>query len=65
MLWATTHLATKLLRVHTMQQRQKMKATPAATKVRGCIKTILRYIGEDPAREGLLDTPDRVVRAMA
>lgn len=26
------------------------------------IKTILRYIGEDPEREGLQDTPQRIVR---
>lgn len=26
------------------------------------IKTILRYIGEDPTREGLIDTPKRIVK---
>ncbi|MEB3196489.1 MAG: GTP cyclohydrolase I FolE [Candidatus Sericytochromatia bacterium] len=29
------------------------------------VRTLLAYIGEDPDREGLLDTPDRVVRAYA
>src|SRR5687767_10654772 len=29
------------------------------------VRGILRYIGEDPEREGLLDTPARVVRAMS
>ena len=29
------------------------------------VRGILRYLGEDPAREGLLDTPGRVVRALA
>ena len=28
-----------------------------------CIRTLLGYIGEDPDREGLRDTPGRVVRA--
>ncbi len=28
-----------------------------------CVRTILRFIGEDPEREGLIDTPSRVVRA--
>lgn len=27
------------------------------------VSTLLRFIGEDPSRDGLLDTPDRVVRA--
>lgn len=29
------------------------------------IRGLLRYLGEDPEREGLLETPGRVVRAMA
>jgi len=29
------------------------------------VRGMLRYIGEDPEREGLLDTPARVVRAMS
>mgnify|MGYP006290560655 FL=1 len=28
------------------------------------VKTLLSYIGEDPERDGLLDTPKRVVKAM-
>jgi len=27
------------------------------------IKTILKFVGEDPNREGLLETPKRVVKA--
>ncbi|MDE2316160.1 MAG: GTP cyclohydrolase I, partial [Xanthomonadaceae bacterium] len=27
------------------------------------VRTLLRWAGEDPAREGLLDTPKRVVKA--
>ena len=29
------------------------------------VRAILRFIGEDPAREGLVDTPKRVVKAMS
>lgn len=29
----------------------------------GAVKTLLAFIGEDPARNGLLDTPQRVVKA--
>jgi len=31
--------------------------------VLGAIRTLLRWAGEDPAREGLVDTPGRVARA--
>lgn len=36
--------------------------TPNTKDIEGAIKTILAYIGEDPEREGLVCTPDRIVR---
>lgn len=36
--------------------------TPNAQDIATAIKTILRYIGEDPEREGLKGTPDRILR---
>ncbi|NOY90792.1 MAG: GTP cyclohydrolase I FolE [Deltaproteobacteria bacterium] len=36
----------------------------SAEEAEGHVRALLRYIGEDPTREGLLDTPARVVRAM-
>lgn len=36
---------------------------PEVAKVMDAVRTILSYIGEDPTREGLLDTPRRVVKA--
>lgn len=38
-------------------------ARPSREEARAALKTILRHIGEDPEREGLRDTPDRVLRA--
>lgn len=35
---------------------------PTTQDVKDSIKTILRYIGEDPEREGLRETPDRIIR---
>ena len=32
-------------------------------EVQDAMRTLLRWVGEDPAREGLLDTPARVARA--
>jgi GTP cyclohydrolase I len=37
------------------------RVTPAAAEE--AVRTLLRWAGEDPAREGLLDTPKRVVKA--
>lgn len=34
------------------------------SKAEAHVRGLLRYLGEDPKREGLLDTPARVVRAM-
>lgn len=36
--------------------------TPNAKDIESAIRTILAYIGENPDREGLVGTPDRIVR---
>jgi len=36
---------------------------PGRAEAEAAIRTILAYVGDDPEREGLLGTPDRVVRA--
>lgn len=36
---------------------------PSREEAEAAIQTIIRWIGDDPSREGLLDTPGRVVRA--
>ena len=38
--------------------------SPECRKAMDHIRSILAFIGEDPNREGLLDTPKRVVKAM-
>jgi GTP cyclohydrolase I len=38
---------------------------PSRAEAEQAVRTLLRYVGEDPAREGLLDTPRRVVKAYA
>jgi GTP cyclohydrolase I len=35
----------------------------SAEEARDAVRTLLRYMGEDPERDGLLETPDRVCRA--
>jgi len=39
------------------------KVRPSREQAEDAIRTLLRYMGEDPEREGLLDTPGRVVSA--
>lgn len=43
-----------------------MSTTPRPTEeeARAAVRTLLAYIGDDPEREGLRETPARVVRAM-
>ncbi len=36
---------------------------PTVTEAEEAVRTLLRWAGDDPEREGLLDTPGRVVRA--
>jgi GTP cyclohydrolase I len=48
--------------------KRKSSTTPAAARptreqAEEAVRTLLRWAGDDPAREGLLGTPDRVVRA--
>lgn len=42
---------------------QEPKKRPNRDEVRAAVKTILSYIGENPEREGLLETPDRLLRS--
>jgi GTP cyclohydrolase I len=36
---------------------------PSRTEAEAAVRTLIRWAGEDPTREGLLDTPARVVRS--
>ncbi len=36
---------------------------PVPTEVSEAIRTLIRWSGDDPTREGLMETPDRVARA--
>ncbi|MEX3953745.1 GTP cyclohydrolase I FolE [Paraburkholderia sp. EG287B] len=38
-------------------------ARPSRAEAEDAVRVLLRWAGDDPAREGLLDTPGRVVRA--
>ena len=36
---------------------------PSRAEAEAAVRTLIRYVGEDPRREGLAETPERVVRA--
>lgn len=36
--------------------------TPNTQDAKSAVRTLLRYIGEDPDRPGLIETPDRIIR---
>jgi GTP cyclohydrolase I len=38
-------------------------ATPTRAEAEAAVRVLLQWIGDDPDREGLVDTPERVVRA--
>jgi GTP cyclohydrolase I len=43
--------------------RQSMRVRPTRSQAEEAVRTLLEWIGEDPDREGLVGTPDRMVRA--
>ena len=49
----------------TITRDTMLDRKPTAEEAEEAVRTLLRYIGEDPDREGLLDTPARVVRSYA
>ncbi len=53
------------LRAPTVVPGSKDDKTPRPTRTQAeeAVKTLIRWAGDDPSREGLLGTPDRVVRS--
>ena len=44
-------------------QPSETPARPDRVDAENAVRTLIRWAGDDPAREGLLDTPARVVRS--
>jgi GTP cyclohydrolase IA len=49
--------------VKDIEKSNSSKAEVTDKQAEEAFKTILSWIGEDPSREGLLETPKRVVKA--
>ena len=44
-------------------ERQMRRSRPSREDAESAVRTLIEWAGDDPDREGLLGTPDRVVRA--
>lgn len=55
----------KLVNLRTVRGRPKTKKrkSPTETEAENAVRTLIRWAGDDPDREGLKATPGRVVRA--
>ncbi len=49
--------------VKAVSQAKSETARPSRDEAEAAVRTLLAWAGDDPAREGLLDTPKRVVNA--
>ncbi len=45
------------------QATQHVNPTPSRAEAEAAVRTLIRWAGDDPAREGLIDTPKRVAKA--
>ena len=48
---------------HVSKAPQPVSPRPSREQAEAAVRTLIAYIGDNPAREGLLDTPKRVVGA--
>jgi GTP cyclohydrolase I len=48
---------------HVRAAPQRVSPAPTREQAEEAVRTLLAYAGDNPAREGLLDTPKRVVDA--
>jgi GTP cyclohydrolase I len=53
----------QLLSVMADQRAQAIEQRPGREEAEAAVRTLLRWAGDDPDREGLQSTPERVVRA--
>jgi GTP cyclohydrolase I len=51
--------------VHMLDRRASQPETqrPSRAEVEAAVRTIIRWTGEDPDRDGLIETPARVTRS--
>jgi GTP cyclohydrolase IA len=50
---------------HAQDAGAARRRRPSRAEAEAAVRTLIRWAGDDPGREGLMDTPDRVLRAYA
>ena len=62
----TVHALHPLHPLHPLQPLQSLHRSgkPERAEVEAAIRTVIRWAGDDPDREGLIETPARVMRAL-
>ena len=55
--------AIKLVETLEAERRKAASNRPSRREAEEAVRTLIRWAGDDPEREGLLGTPDRVVRS--
>ena len=50
-------------KIQLIKSKQDEIVRPSREEAEEAVRTLLRWAGDDPRREGLLDTPKRVVKA--
>jgi GTP cyclohydrolase IA len=61
-------IANEAGQVRALDERAKQRELtrrPSLAEAEAAVRTLIRWAGDDPTREGLLDTPARVVRSYA
>ena len=53
----------RMASVSTLEAATPIEPKPTRTEAETAVRTLLRWAGDNPRREGLIDTPKRVVRA--
>jgi len=50
-------------KIEKIKNLEKIKNKPTKEEAKEAVKTLIKWAGDDPTREGLLETPNRVARS--
>ena len=53
----------KMSKIEKIKNLEKIKNKPTKEEAKEAVKTLIKWAGDDPDREGLIETPDRVIKA--